>query len=298
MSVIAISTFTPKMICLSFLNVKVTFRMKMLTAPPHPFAILLLEITVNAINCATIKNAQPTRSVRKPYVTLCKDTIVAMAQVSLQQNNKLVVDKIVIDNTQLQQTLEDAKKSSTVCSNTYREWYVVPICLSCGDISHSQLLLVSNSKRGDVHYVYVDPNGQSYSFADIIVEDNTEPQEVFIRNNQLRIQDAHTELPLENLKFTCSKVVIPCTIDHTSCWLLSTALLAKIFLTAKDYKSIGLPSKIGKQKHLDKIIPAILTNSERVTHKMLYMVGQPNPRKIKIRYGQPSTPPKKKIRLQ
>jgi hypothetical protein len=290
------------MICLSFLNVKVTFRMKMLTAPPHPLAELLLESTVKIINCA-IQNARPKCCPwRQPYVTLCKGTLVAMAQVSRQKNKdkQLVVDKIVIDNTKLQQMLEDAKKSSTVCSNTYREWYVVPICLSCGDISHSQLLLVSNITRGDVHYVYVDPNGQSYSFADIIVEDNTEPQEVFIRNNQLRIQDAHTRLLLENLKLTCSKVVIPCSskFDHTSCWLLSTALLAKIFLTAKDYKSIGLPSKIGKQKHLDKIIPAILTNSERITQKRLYLVGQPHPRKIKIRYGQPSTPPKKKIRHQ
>jgi hypothetical protein len=276
--------------------------MKMLTAPPHPLAELLLASTVEIINCATIKNAQPECPYRQPYVTLCEGTIVAMAQVSRQKNKdkQLVVDKIVIDNTKLQQMLEDAKKSSTVCSNTYREWYVVPICLSCGDISHSQLLLVSNSTRGDVHVLYVDPNGPSYSVADIIFDDNTEPQEVFIRNKQLRIQDAHTGLLLEKLKLTCSKVVIPCSskFDHTSCWLLSTALLAKIFLTAKDYKSIGLPSKIGKQKHLDKIIPAILTNSERITQKRFHLVGQPNPQKIKFRYGQPSPPPKKKIRLQ
>ena len=167
------------------------------------------------------------------------ETIVACVKNTDEEAN--LVCEFLIDKEAFIRIIHASQERTNQSSSGRCETTVLPVSVSVGDLAHAQIWLVSWNVQGQTPSIrLLDPNGHSYKMQ--CTEDGNV---VCIKNKKFVLRDRVTKQLIDpKYKPRFCKLYIPCSYEHSFCWIVCIALLAKKCLPKTIYVEHGFPDAI------------------------------------------------------
>ena len=220
----------------------------------HKWGSFLLTMAVQLINAELdqLARTRTTDSSLVAHLTLV-ETIVACVKDTDEGANP--VCEFLIDKEAFIHIIHASQERTIQSSSGRRETTVLPVSVSVGDLAHAQIWLVSWDIQGQTPSIrLLDPNGHSYK-----MECAEKGKYVYITNKKFVLRDRVTKQLIEpKYKPRFCKLYIPCSYEHSFCWIVCIALLAKNSLTKTIYVGHGFPDAIKSKYDLQSILHAII----------------------------------------